>query len=165
MGRKPKKSLAERIAEAQAMQARLEAEAAANAAANRPELKTLRNTMEAAKEARTVAQRGFGNHAQSFEMRLAAKQVWIDEIEAAMRLAERQIELAKEHESKIQEFVTANADSDAPDLAERAEALADMLSAEWDAEIGPLESAAADAQSVRKNFTADLRAPKRKTAD
>ena len=158
MARKSLKSPEERIAEAQALIARLEAEAAQAEIASDPKLEPVRALSESLKSERLVLMRGFANHAQNFENRRMAHQLWIDEID----LCEQRDRIAIEAiESALQQIV-----SDADALAEMGEdavqGYISKLESQIRAECQPSRTEAQAARHGREAFNAKRKAPKRK---
>ena len=158
MARKSLKSPEERIAEAQALIARLEAEAAQADIASDPKLTPVRELSDNLKSERLVLMRGFANHAQNFENRRKAHQLWIDEIEATERHDRERISAI---ESILQQIT-----SDADRLAEMSPSEVTAYMVEQQNTLRD-ETAAArelvvEIRTEREAFNAERKAPKRK---
>ena len=158
MARKSLKSPEERIAEAQALIARLEAEAAQADIASDPKLTPIRELTESLKSERLVLMRGFANHAQNFENRRMAHQLWIDEID----LCEQRDRVHIATIEGVLQQIVADADALAGMTDDEVRGYVSDLEREIRAECQPSRTEAHAARHQREAFNAQRKAPKRK---
>jgi hypothetical protein len=158
MARKSLKSPEERIAEAQALIARLEAEAAQADIASDPKLTPIRELSESLKSERLVLMRGFANHAQNFENRRMAHQLWIDEID----LCEQRDRVHIATIEGVLQQIVADADALAGMTDGEVRGYVSDLEREIRAECQPSRTEAHAARHQREAFNAQRKAPKRK---
>jgi hypothetical protein len=158
MARKSLKSPEERIAEAQALIARLEAEAAQADIASDPKLTPIRELSESLKSERLVLMRGFANHAQNFENRRMAHQLWIDEID----LCEQRDRVHIATIEGVLQQIVADADALAGMTDDEVRGYVSDLEREIRAECQPSRTEAHAARHQREAFNAQRKAPKRK---
>lgn len=161
MARPSKLSIAERLEALRAQAARLEAEKAAEAAQKRPEFESLNSGLNTVKEARTVAMRGNGDHAQSFAARIEKHRLWIEQIEAEQNLSLAIVSAADNAVERIEAFLNENANSKAADLAERAANLAVEVERAYTDSIEDANMAVVAATEARKEFGEAITMPKK----
>lgn len=157
MARKSLKSPEERIAEAQALIARLEAEAAQADIAADPKLEPVRTLSESLKSERLVLMRGFSNHAQNFENRRKAHQLWIDEID----LCEQRDRVAIATIEGVLQAIVSDADSLANMSEDEVQSYVADLESQMRAECQPSRTAAHLSRLKREAWNAERKAPKR----
>ena len=158
MARKSLKSPEERIAEAQALIARLEAEAAQADIASDPKLEPVRSLSESLKSERLVLMRGFANHAQNFENRRMAHQLWIDEID----LCEQRDRIHIATIEGVLQQIVSDADALAGMSEDEVRGYVSDIEREIRAECQPSRTEAQAARHQREAFNAQRKAPKRK---
>lgn len=157
MARKSLKSPEERIAEAQALIARLEAEAAQADIAADPKLEPVRTLSESLKSERLVLMRGFSNHAQNFENRRLAHQLWIDEID----LCEQRDRVAIATIEGVIQQIVSDADNLAGMSEDEVKGYVTDLERQIRAECQPSRTEAQAARHNRERWNAERKAPKR----
>ena len=157
MARKSLKSPEERIAEAQALIARLEAEAAQADIAADPKLEPVRTLSESLKSERLVLMRGFSNHAQNFENRRKAHQLWIDEID----LCEQRDRVAIATIEGVLQAIVSDADALACMSDDEVQRYVSDLESQIRAECQPSRTAAHLSRINREAWNAERKAPKR----
>ena len=162
--RDPRVIMAEKQAEIERMQSKIaQEEAAAN-----PVFDPIRERIEDLQKQQIVHAKGFGSGPQSFDNRVQAKQLWIDQINAERELAKNASDSIKDEIQRLRatlpKLIADGADKDMVSLALTA---AYKGAQETFPDIANLEKEVVEATESRKNFSTLVKTPtrKRKTAE
>ena len=126
--------------------------------ASDPKLEPIRSLSESLKSERLVLMRGFANHAQNFENRRMAHQLWIDEID----LCEQRDRVHIATIEGVLQQIVADADALAGMTDDEVRGYVSDLEREIRAECQPSRTEAQAARHQREAFNAQRKAPKRK---